>query len=95
MILSPHSSTSSPYYTSLIRLSCETDFVARTADFIGLGKQIAAVIPSVIKKLGGKNDDLVNKVVETNTEEGKLSEVIENVAAKVGERMLIENVQIV
>ena len=51
----------------LVELNCETDFVARTADFQGLGKelcmQIAASAPAVVRR-----EDLTPETIEREKE---------------------------
>ncbi|MEW6557041.1 MAG: translation elongation factor Ts [Elusimicrobiota bacterium] len=70
----------------LLELNCETDFVAKTADFQNLGKelamQIAAASPSVVSKENIANDELEKEKTILKTQalkESKPEKVVEKI----------------
>lgn len=70
----------------LVELNCETDFVAKTDDFIGLAKdiamQIAAANPDVISR-EEVNGDAINREVEIYKEQAR----VENKPEKIIDRI--------
>lgn len=72
---------------ALIELNCETDFVAKNAEFIELGDKIAAIAadtkPSDVEELSGK--DLGGMTV---------SEAISEFSARIGEKLALRRVAV-
>lgn len=72
---------------AMIELNCETDFVAKNAEFIELGDKIAAAAadtkPADAEELGGK--DLGGRTV---------SEAIHELSARIGEKLALRRVTV-
>ncbi len=67
----------------LVELNCETTFVAKTEDFVDLAKKIA--IQAAKENDVESTDDLLEKPLDGTNQ--KISEVINDVMGKVGEKM--------
>lgn len=63
-------------YISMVYLGCETDFVAKTPDFIALTDKIAEYV-------------LANPTVEDYTKDEKLTTIIHDIAPKFGENVTL------
>lgn len=71
----------------LIKLNCETDFVAKTDDFISLGKNIASL---ALNKAPASLEELQ----ETSTDEGtSFKDLIKDEIAKIGEKIEVSAYQ--
>lgn len=71
---------------AMVKLACETDFVAKTDEFMGLGKEIAMqVVSSEAKKV---EDLLAENYIR---DPGKtIKDLIDGVVAKLGENIRLE-----
>lgn len=79
---------------AMITLSCETDFVAKTEDFIALAddlaKQVAAMSPSVIKRDEGDDrsgEEVLMEQPFLKNHDMTVSEMIAGATQKLGERI--------
>jgi len=84
---------------SLVELSCETDFVARTEEFIKCAKeiamQVAAMNPISINK-EDNNEYEDEQILELQTyirdSSKTVGEVVKELSARVGENIVIKNI---
>jgi len=67
-------SKTTPQKVALIQLSCETDFVAKSADFIALGEQIISTI--LLKNILENNQELNDLITDT------ISRIKENITLR-------------
>ena len=65
---------------TLVEVNCETDFVARTDDFIGLAKEIAALV-------NNKAPRDVDEAMTLPLNGGNLGEQLVEAVAKIGEKI--------
>jgi len=72
---------------ALVELNCETDFVAKTDDFLGLADQIASLVVS--QKLESVESVLASKIGELTVEQA-ISEKI----AKIGEKITLRRLEL-
>ena len=84
---------------SLVELSCETDFVARTEEFIKCAKeiamQVAAMNPISINKEDNKQyeDEQILELQTYIRDSSKtVGEVVKELSARVGEKIVIKNI---
>tara|TARA_B100000678_G_C17903857_1_gene380489 strand:- start:9 stop:503 length:495 start_codon:yes stop_codon:yes gene_type:complete len=84
---------------SLVELSCETDFVARTEEFIKCAKeiamQVAAMNPISINKEDNKQyeDEQILELQTYIRDSSKtVGEVVKELSARVGENIVIKNI---
>lgn len=74
---------------AMVRLSCETDFVARSAEFVNLAKelslQVASMNPKSVKELLAQ--------VYIRDPKVKMEDLVKAVAAKVKEKVVVEEVK--
>jgi elongation factor Ts len=76
----------------IVELNCETDFVAKNAQFIAFGNQIAnAAVEGKPKSL----EELYDLSVDTETERATISEVIIDKTGKIGEKIGISKYVVV
>ncbi|MFI5888811.1 translation elongation factor Ts [Actinoplanes sp. NPDC051513] len=73
----------SHYGSALLELNCETDFVAKTPDFVALGQQLV--------ELGAKNDaaDAAALSVATLPDGKSVADTIQEYSAKIGEKIVL------
>jgi elongation factor Ts len=73
----------SHYGTALLELNCETDFVAKTADFVALGQQLV--------ELGAKNGlaDAAALSVAVLPDGKTVADTIQEYSAKIGEKIVL------
>ena len=73
----------SHYETALLELNCETDFVAKTPDFVALGQQLV--------ELGAKNGlaDAAALSVATLPDGKSVADTIQEYSAKIGEKIVL------
>ena len=83
---------------SIVQLSCETDFVARTDDFTKCAKEIAMQVAAMNPKAISKDDDndlSVDEILESQAyfwdASKTVGEVVKELSAKVGENIVIMN----
>tara|TARA_B100001142_G_C14071926_1_gene553903 strand:- start:145 stop:639 length:495 start_codon:yes stop_codon:yes gene_type:complete len=81
---------------SIVQLSCETDFVARTDDFTKCAKevamQVAAMNPKAISKDDDNNlsdDEILESQAYIRDASKTVGEVVKELSAKVGENIVI------
>lgn len=73
---------------AIVKLNCETDFVAKTNDFLNLGDNIAKL---VLNKQPGDLEALK----ETSTEEGtSFNDLLKDEMAKIGEKIEVSSFQL-
>ncbi|MBA46708.1 MAG: translation elongation factor Ts [Dehalococcoidia bacterium] len=84
---------------SLVQLSCETDFVARTDDFVKCAKeiamQIAAMNPKAISKEENSefsDDEILESQAYIRDASKSVGEVVKELSAKVGENVVIQKI---
>ena len=84
---------------AMVELSCETDFVARTDDFIKCAKeiamQIAAMNPkSIIKEEKSEftDDEVLESQAYIRDASKTVGEVVKELSAKVGENIVIKKI---
>lgn len=70
---------------SLVELACETDFVAKTDEFIGLCKEIAMQVAS----MNPKNVDELLSQAYIREPEKKIEDLIKELVGKTGENMKV------
>jgi elongation factor Ts len=73
----------SHYGTALLELNCETDFVAKTPDFVALGQQLV--------EFGAKNDvaDAAALSVAVLPDGKSVADTIQEYSAKIGEKIVV------
>ncbi|GIM89512.1 translation elongation factor Ts [Paractinoplanes toevensis] len=73
----------SHFEKALLELNCETDFVAKTADFVALGQQLV--------ELGAKNNvaDAAALSVATLPDGKSVADTIQDYSAKIGEKIVL------
>ena len=81
---------------SIVQLSCETDFVARTDDFTKCAKEVAMQVAAMNPKAISKDDDNVlsdDEILESQAyirdASKTVGEVVKELSAKVGENIVI------
>ena len=84
---------------SLVELSCETDFVARTEEFIKCAKeiamQVAAMNPISINKEDNKqyeDEQILELQAYIRDSSRTVGEVVKELSARVGENIVIKNI---
>ena len=65
---------------TLVTLCCETDFVAKSDDFVATAKILADVA------LACPTDEGIENVLETSTDSGKFSDIMTHLVSKTGEK---------
>jgi elongation factor Ts len=73
----------SHYGTALLELNCETDFVAKTAEFVALGQQLV--------ELGAKNNlaDAAALSAATLPDGKSVADTIQEYSARIGEKIVV------
>ena len=81
---------------SIVQLSCETDFVARTDDFTKCAKEIAMQVAAMNPKAISKDDDndlsddeILESQAYIRDASKTVGEVVKELSAKVGENIVI------
>lgn len=84
---------------SMVQLSCETDFVARTEDFVKCAKeiamQIAAMNPKAISNEDNSDlgdDEILESQAYIRDASKTVGEVVKELSAKVGENIVIQKI---
>jgi len=84
---------------SLVQLSCETDFVARTDEFIKCAKeiamQVAAMNPQVVSKEEEQDfseDEVLESQAYIRDASKTVGEIVKELSAKVGENIVIKKI---
>ncbi len=70
----------------IIELNCETDFVAKNAEFVAFGNAIANI---AVQQAPKTLEDLNNLEMDTETQRVKISDLIIDKTGKIGERISI------
>ncbi|HVW94479.1 MAG TPA: translation elongation factor Ts [Mucilaginibacter sp.] len=79
-------------YGVIIELNCETDFVAKNAEFVAFGNQIAnAAVEAKPATLAELND----LSIDTESSRAKISEVIVEKTGKIGEKIGVSKYEVV
>ena len=68
---------------ALVTLCCETDFVAKSDDFVTTAKILADVA------LACQADEGIENILETSTDSGKFSDIMTQLVSKTGEKTLV------
>jgi len=73
---------------ALVELNCETDFVAKTDDFVNLGRELAMQVASMNPK------DVAELLAQPNIRDPKttIEEMVKGVAGKVGENVVVNKI---
>ena len=77
---------------SLVELSCETDFVARTEEFIKCAKEIAMQVAAMNPISINKEDNKQYEDEQILDSSKTVGEVVKELSARVGENIVIKNI---
>ncbi|QJD95583.1 elongation factor Ts [Mucilaginibacter robiniae] len=75
----------------IIELNCETDFVAKNAEFIAFANAIAN---TAVQNKPATIDDLYNLEIDTETNRVKLGEAITDMTGKIGEKIGVSKYEV-
>jgi elongation factor Ts len=74
--------------TALLELNCETDFVAKSADFVALGQTLVAQVEA------GRPADVEALLASTLPDGGGVAALLEQQSAKIGEKLVVNRLAV-